>query len=66
MKMKKTPNGAELTDMMAHFLKMTPEERRYVYTKLKNKIPGIEKAYKAANNVEFFSNLRKKRESTSS
>lgn len=50
----KTPNGLELTLLLSQFLKMSKEDRVYVFHRLKNKIPGLDKVYRAAENIEFF------------
>lgn len=45
--------------MMEEFLKMTPEQRDFVYENAKGKIPGIEIAYNAAQKIDRFNSIRK-------
>lgn len=45
-------------DMMKMFLQMTPEQRDYVYEKSKQLYPGVETAYKAANNLDFYNKTK--------
>ena len=47
-------NKPKLSAMMEAFLKMTPEQREYVYQMTRGKIPDVDIAYRAARNAELF------------
>jgi hypothetical protein len=40
--------------MMEAFVKMTPQERDYVFLNTKGRIPGVEIAYRASKRIDKF------------
>lgn len=50
-------NPPKISEMMQMFRKMTRQQRDHVFRMLNGKIPSIDIAYRAANNIEKYKEM---------